>query len=49
MADKEISYNELKAQKIVCLLLDNCKDIFKVPIDLKQEIDAFLIQTVEKV
>ncbi|XP_054162437.1 DEP domain-containing protein 1A-like [Oppia nitens] len=42
-ADKESIYDELKAQKIVCLLLDECKELFKVPQNLMQEINELLV------
>ncbi|CAG2162925.1 unnamed protein product [Oppiella nova] len=47
-AQKESSYNEMKAQKIVCLLLDNCKDMFKVPEDVVEGVDRLLVERAKK-
>ncbi|CAG2100175.1 unnamed protein product [Medioppia subpectinata] len=48
-AEKENIYNEIKAQKIVCLLLDNCKDMFKVPEDVVQGVDRLLVEKATKI
>ena len=48
-ADKEIAFNELKAQKVVTVLLDNCKDIFKVPNHLIEEVNQLLISKAKRV
>ncbi len=48
-AAKEKFYDELKSRKIVCILLNNCKDIFKVPEDLVKEVEYKIVEKAKQV
>jgi hypothetical protein len=48
-AAKENFYDELKSRKIICILLDNCKDIFKVPQDLVEEVEYKIVEKAKQV